>query len=78
MLICSKMHNSKFAMICKFTYAEICTKYATICSTKFARNMCKYANKKYAIHGIRSLNMLKCAKQKYAHYQLIYANIPYA
>ena len=44
------MHNGKFAMICKFKYAEICTKYATICSTKFARNMCKYANKKYAIH----------------------------
>ena len=50
MLLCFKMHNGKFAMICKFKYAEICTKYATICSTKFARNMCKYANKKYAIH----------------------------
>ena len=57
---------------------------------KYAQNMQQYAvpnlqeicanmqirNMQYMC--ITSLNMLKCAKQKYAHYQLIYANIPYA
>ena len=30
------MHVGKYAIMCRFKYAEICTKYAAICGTKYA------------------------------------------
>ena len=30
------MHVGKYAIMCRFKHAEICTKYAAICCTKYA------------------------------------------
>ena len=43
-VICLNMHEGKYAIICIFTYAEIFTKYAMLCSNmqyKICRNMHK-------------------------------------
>ena len=56
------MHNGKYASICKLRYAEICTKHAAICSTKYARNMLKLQIRKMQSTCIISPNI-----KKYAH-----------
>ena len=45
------LNMQKYAAICSTKYARnMCAKHAAIYSTKYARNVWNYANKKYAIY----------------------------
>ena len=52
------MHKGKYAIICKFKYAEICTKYAEPNMQEICTNM-QIMNEKYAIYVHIAQNMHK-------------------
>ena len=73
-VICLNMHEGKYAIICIFKYAEICTKYSAICSTKYAGICTNKQKRNMQYMCIISINMQNIAKQN----MHIYARIPYA
>ena len=67
------MYEGKYAIMCRFKYAEICTKYAAICGTKYAGTCTNKQNRnmQYMCTLHNEHNMLKYAKTKCTH---IYKN----
>ena len=69
-VICLNMHEGNYAIICRFKFAEICTKYAAISSTKYAnkhvRNMQYMCIKRIICCNVQKQNMHIYAKLPYA------------
>ena len=75
------IQKGKYAIICRFKYAEICMKYAAICTIMqytICRNMHKQANKRYAIYVHNKHKYAKICKNKICTYTQKYHMHKYA